>query len=100
MALGIKAAAYGCRWPSHYGILRSGVSKRTEGSLFPAKAAKHGIVSAAFSKRYGCPAAGVAQDVRMALIGYTVGGVSGTYGAGDRSSAKRVIEAVGLITQL
>jgi len=99
-------------------------STRPEGPLFPSKADKHGIVSAAFSKRYGrllrntlkiddkritfhswrhgfadmCRAAGIAPDVRMALMGHTEGGVSGTYGAGDGLPARRLIEAVASLT--
>ncbi|MGO4153586.1 DUF6538 domain-containing protein [Cupriavidus sp. YAF13] len=95
-------------------------STRPDGPLFPAKPGVHGIVSAAFSKRYGrllrktlkitdtritfhswrhgfadmCRAAGVAADVRMALMGHAEPGVSGTYGAGDGLPAKRLIEAV------
>jgi len=80
-----------------------------DGPLFPSKADKHGIVSAAFSKRYGrllrntlkiedkritfhswrhgfadmCRAAGVSQEVRMALMGHAEGGAAGAYGAGE-----------------
>ncbi|KAI3590237.1 hypothetical protein D9X30_4845 [Cupriavidus sp. U2] len=100
------------------------VGTRSDGPLFPSKADKHGIVSAAFSKRYGrllrktlkiedkritfhswrhgfadmCRAAGIAPDVRMALMGHTEGGVSGTYGAGDGLPARRLIEAVELLS--
>ncbi|KWR90375.1 site-specific integrase [Cupriavidus sp. IDO] len=94
--------------------------KQPDGPLFPAKPNKYGIVSDAFSKRYGrflretlkikdkritfhswrhgfadmCRAAGVAPDVRLALMGHTEGGVSGTYGAGEGLPAKRLIDAV------
>ncbi len=96
-----------------------------DGPLFPAKANKYGIVSDAFSKRYGrflreilkikdkritfhswrhgfadmCRAAGVAPDVRLALMGHAEGGVSGAYGAGDGLPAKRLIEAVEALAQ-
>lgn len=94
--------------------------KQPDGPLFPAKPNKYGVVSDGFSKRYGrflrenlritdkritfhswrhgfadmCRAAGVAPDVRMALMGHAEGGVSGTYGAGDGLPAKRLIEAM------
>lgn len=93
---------------------------QADGPLFPAKPNKFGIVSDAFSKRYGrflrdvlkitdkritfhswrhgfadmCRAAGVPPDVRMALMGHTESGVSGTYGAGDGMPSKRLIDAV------
>jgi len=91
-----------------------------DGALFPAKPNKSGHVSEGFSGRYGrflrgtlkitdkritfhswrhgfadmCRAAGVAPDVRMALMGHAESGVSGTYGAGDGMPPKRLIEAM------
>lgn len=100
------------------------VHARQDGPLFPAKADKHGIVSAAFSKRYGrllrntlkikdkhitfhswrhgfadmCRAAGVAPDVRMALMGHAEQGVAAAYGAGDGLPAHRLIGAIERLT--
>jgi len=93
------------------------------GPLFPAKPNKYGIVSDAFSKRYGrflrealkikdkritfhswrhtfadmCRAAGVAPDVRMALMGHAESGVAGAYGAGDGLPALRLTEAMTMV---
>ncbi|QUP53514.1 tyrosine-type recombinase/integrase [Ralstonia syzygii] len=102
------------------------IGKRPDGPLFPAAPNKYGIVSDGFSKRYGrflrdtlkikdkrvtfhswrhgfadmCRAAGVAPDVRMALMGHTEGGVSGTYGSGDGMPPRRLIEAVMALSAL
>lgn len=99
---------------------------RADGPLFPAKPNKFGIVSDAFSKRYGrflrdvlkiadrrvtfhswrhgfadmCRAAGVLPDVRMVLMGHTESGVSGTYGTGEGLPPKRLIEAMDLLARL
>jgi integrase len=88
--------------------------------LFPAKANKYGIISDAFSKRYGrflretvrisdklitfhswrhtfadsCRDAGVPPDVRMALMGHTEGGAAGAYGSGNGLHPRRLIEAI------
>lgn len=81
---------------------------REDGPLFPANANKFGIVSDAFVKWYGrqrptwgikdrryvfhswrhlfadqCRAAGVAPEVRMALMGHAEGGAAGAYGVGE-----------------
>ncbi|WP_191002119.1 MULTISPECIES: hypothetical protein [Cupriavidus] len=98
---------------------------RQDGPLFPAKADMHGIVSAAFSKRYGrllrntlkitdkritfhswrhgfadmCRTAGVTPDVRMALMGHAEQGVSAAYGAGDGMPATRLLEAINQISR-
>ncbi|MCA3190964.1 site-specific integrase [Cupriavidus sp.] len=94
--------------------------EQPDGPLFPAKPNKYGIVSDAFSKSYGrflrevlkikdsritfhswrhgfadmCRAAGVAPEVRMALMGHTESGVSGLYGAGEGLPVKRLINAI------
>lgn len=99
-------------------------TKQPEGPLFPAKPNKYGVVSDGFSKRYGrflretlrikdgritfhswrhgfadmCRAAGIAPDVRMALMGHVESGVSGTYGAGDGMPPRRLIEAMAAIS--
>lgn len=96
------------------------VETRPDGPLFPAKPNKYGIISDAFSKRYGrflrdvlkitddrvnfhswrhtfadmCRAAGVQPEERMALMGHTEGGAAGTYGAGDGLPPRRLIEAI------
>lgn len=101
-------------------------SKQPAGPLFPAAPNKYGVVSDGFSKRYGrflretlkikdkrvtfhswrhgfadmCRAAGVAPDVRMALMGHTEGGVSGTYGSGDGMPPRRLSEAVAALSAL
>lgn len=93
---------------------------QSEGPLFPAKPNKFGIVSDAFSKWYGrllrntlritdkrvvfhswrhlfadkCRAAGVSQDVRMALMGHAEGGAAGMYGAGEGLPPKLLAAAV------
>ena len=95
-------------------------AKGRSGPLFPAKAHKYGNVSDGFSKRYGkllrnvvkitdkrvtfhswrhgfsdvCRDAGVAPDVRMALMGHAEQGAAGAYGSGDGIPARRLIEAV------
>lgn len=99
---------------------------RPDGPLFPAKPNKYGHVSEGFSGRYGrflrgtlkitdkritfhswrhgfadmCRAAGVAPDVRMALMGHAESGVSGTYGAGDGMPPKRLIEAMAALASV
>jgi integrase len=96
------------------------VSARPEGPLFPAKPNKYGIISDAFSKRYGrflrdslkieddlitfhswrhsfadmCRDAGVEPEVRKALMGHTEGGAAGAYGSGNGLHARRLIEAI------
>lgn len=96
------------------------VSERPDGPLFPAKPNKYGIISDAFSKRYGrflrdslklnddlvtfhswrhtfadmCRDAGVEPEVRMALMGHTEGGAAGTYGSGNGLHPRRLIEAI------
>ncbi|MEM5428242.1 site-specific integrase [Cupriavidus oxalaticus] len=95
-------------------------AKGRTGPLFPAKANKYGNVSDGFSKRYGkllrkvvkitdkritfhswrhgfadmCRAAGVSQELRMALMGHAEGGAAGTYGAGGGLPAKLLADAI------
>lgn len=92
--------------------------RRPEGALFPDKPNVYGIISDNFSKWYGrqrvrwgltnprvafhswrhgfadmCRAAGVAPEVRMALMGHAEAGVAGSYGSGELP-AILLIEAV------
>lgn len=86
---------------------------RPDGALFPDKPNMHGIISDRLSKWYGrslrgpwriadarvtfhswrhtfadmCRSAGVAPEIRMALMGHTEGGTAGAYGAGQMPAA-------------
>ncbi|SDD22391.1 Integrase [Cupriavidus sp. YR651] len=97
-----------------------------EGPLLPVKTDKYGNVSAAFSKRYGklirnvckikdkdvafhswrhlfadkCRAAGVSQEVRMALMGHAEGGAAGTYGTSDGLPPSLLSEAVNRLSRV
>lgn len=93
---------------------------RADGPLFPAKPNKYGVVSDAFSKRYGrfirdkvgitdklvtfhswrhsfadlCRAAEIAPDTRHALMGHSEGGTAGAYGSGEGPPPRVLIAAI------